>query len=283
VLFTILSGLLAAGCASKPIAAPTRVETPEQKHARAAAEIQADPVKFMRQTADRVAKMEQYHVTFYRQERNGIPPQLGPMEEIQASLRKQPFSVKFAWESQDMPYFESVYVQGQNNNMLIVRERKGALPFLPPMVRIVDVMFPVKIGKSKNPITDFGFAQLMQRSLLPFDDPDIVKVMTIKYEGLVNVEPLNRPVYYLRIDRPRTKSIVYTRQDLYFDADTLLPAGTDLYLPGGVLDVRYRYKDVDANMHFTDADFRLSKNHPAQPATTTAPAKKGKYPSPADL
>lgn len=246
---------------------PSRIETPEQRHARMACEIQADPVKFLRQVACRTAGMEQYRCTFYRQERGGLPPRLGAMEEIRAGFRKQPFGVKFVWDDENMPYYESVYAQGENSNKLIVRERKGALPFVPPMVRVMDVMFPVKLGKSKNPITDFGLARLMQRTLLPFDDPNVVKVMTVKYQGLVTLDPIGRPSHHLRIDRPKTKITNYTRQDLYFDADTLLPDGTDLYLPNEVLDVRYRYTDVDTNVQLADTDFRLSKAHPAQPAT----------------
>lgn len=264
---SLMMSAILVGCApkAKAVAPPARIETPEKRHVRTADEIKANPVKFLRQVADRVAAMEHYRCTFYRQERTGLPPKLGEMEEIQASFRKQPFSVKFVWESADMPYYESVYVEGENNNMLVVRERKGALPFVPAMVRSLDVMFPVKIGKSKNPITDFGFDRLLKRTLLPFDDPEVVKVMTIQYQGLVTLDPINRPSYYLRIDRPKSKDINYTRQDLYFDAETLLPNGTDLYLPGDVLDVRYRYNNVDEKVTFADADFRLSKGHPVKP------------------
>ncbi len=237
------------------------------RHAQEGERIAADPVGFLREVEARVSKMKQYSLVFYRQERGGLPPHMGPMEKIQALFRADPFSVKFTWLEESSPYYESVYVQGQNDNKLLVRERKGALPFLPPTVRAMDVMFPVKIGKSKNPITDFGLARLMKRTLLPFNDPKMARVMTIKYEGVVNLDPFNRPAYYLRIEHPKMPDMVYTRQDLYIDAKTLLPSGTDLYLPGDVLDVRYRYNKVDTNVKLTDADFRLSKNHPgSQPA-----------------
>jgi hypothetical protein len=261
------------GCAPPaPVAPVKRVETPQERHARDGERIAADPVGFLREVNRNVASLQQYRLTFYRQERTGLPPQLGPMERMRVAFRQTPFSVKLDWDDENMPYYESVYMEGQNRNQVVVRERKGALPFLPRMVRSVDIMLPVKLGKSKNPITDFGLKRMVQRTLLPFDNPEVAKVMTIQYKGLIVLEPINRTVHYIRIDRPRMEGFQYTHQDVYFDAETLLPAGTDLYLPNDVLDVRYRYTDVNTDVRLTDADFRLSKDHPAE-ATKPATAK----------
>lgn len=267
-----LSALALIGCGQpqtqRPAAqAPKQIESPEDRHAAQGEKIAADPVAFLREVAQRTVKLEQYRLKFYRQERLGFPAQLGQAEEIDALFRQKPFSVKFTWDSEDAQLYESTYVRGQNNDQLILRERKGAFPFVPPTVRVMDIMFPVKIGKSKNPVTDFGLQRIMERSLLPFDDPQVAKVMTIAYQGVVNLEPMNRPTYHVRIDRPKTPGLRYTHQDLYFDVETLLPAGTDLYLPGDVLDARYRYTDVQTDVQLTDADFRLSKDHP-EPAKT---------------
>jgi hypothetical protein len=269
--------VLFTGCAAPekapPVAQPPeQIVSPEERYARDGERIAANPVAFLREVAERTSQLGEYRLTFYRQERTGLPPQLGPMEQIQAAFRKEPFSVKFEWADETMPYYESVYVKGENKNQMIVRERKGALPFLPPTIRNIDVMFPVKIGKSKNPITDFGLERIMQRTLLPFETPQIAEVMTIEYKGVVSLQPIERPAHYLRIDRPKVPGLAYTRQDFYIDAETLLPAGTDLYLPGDVLDARYRYADVNTDVDFNNADFRLSKG---QPGSKPAPAAAG--------
>jgi len=179
------------------------------------------------------------------------------MEQTRASFRKEPFSVKFTWDDPDSEYSESLYVQGRNNNKLIVVPRKGLFG-LQPRPLYLDPMDPVKWAKSKNPITDFGLAQITRRTLAPFDDPDVARVMTIEYQGVVNLEPTGRPAHYLLIQRPAMKDIRYTRQDFYIDAATLLPAGTDLYLPGGELDARYRYSDVNTGVQLSESDFQLS-------------------------
>lgn len=264
--FAALLPLIAAGgCASggrsaATAATPEQLNTPEARYAAEGEKIKVEPVAYLRKVFASVDALNHYNLMFYRQERLG--GKLRPMEEIRATFRKTPFSVKFVWEDPDADYFESVYVEGQNRGRLIIRERKGALPLLPPTIRQLKPMEPVKLGRARNPITDFGLAQITRRTILPFDDPAVRSQMTIRYEGLVNLDPRNRPAHLLRIERPPMPGMQYTRQDFFIDAETLLPAGTDLYLPGGDLDARYRYADVDPQVQTTDADFRLSKNHP---------------------
>ena len=76
-------------------------------------------------------------------------------------------------------------------------------------------------------------------------------------EGVVNLDPMNRPAHHLHVERPAAPDVQYTRQELYFDTETLLPAGTDLYLPDGKLDAKYRYSDVNTKVQLTDAHFRI--------------------------
>ncbi|UCD27365.1 MAG: DUF1571 domain-containing protein [Planctomycetota bacterium] len=240
---------------------PERMSEYPKRYVKEGQRIQADPVSYIKNMYARCEALEQYRLMFYRQERLGLFGRMGPMEEIRACFRRDPFSVKFEWDDPERDYYESVYVAGENNDKLIVRERKGLLGFA-PQVRVVNLSDPVIWGKSKNPVTDFGLAQVTRRTLLPFEDPEVAAVMTIKYAGLVELGPKSGPAHYLLIERPKTEGLRYTRQDFYIDAETGLPAGTDLWLPSGKLDARYRYSEVDTKATFTDADFRLSKDHP---------------------
>jgi hypothetical protein len=260
-------GGLAGGCVQPAKPEVKMAATIPARYAGQARIIQADPVGFLRQVADRCDKLQQYRMTFYRQERVGALVQsLSPMEQIRAAFRKEPFSVKFEWESPDSDFYESVYVAGQNDNKLLIRERKGIFPF-PPQVRAIDPALPAKLGKARNPITDFGLARVTRRTLLPFDDAALAKVMTLQYEGVTNLEPTGRPAHHLHIERPPTPGYAYVRQDFYIDADTLLPAGTDLWLKNGDLGARYRYADIQTEVKLTDADFLLAQDHPAHTAS----------------
>jgi len=256
ILLSAALGMIGLVGCGDTVAAPRREVSVENHFARESRRIAADPTGYLRQLARRCETLEQYRLTFHRQERLGLIPALQPMEEIEAIYRRQPHSVKFLWHDPEDPYCQAVYVQGLNDDKLLIRERKGIL-FMPPQVRVLDVEIPVQLGRSKNPITAFGLEQLVNRTLAPFDDPALKDVMTITYEGVVPLEPTGRPAHHLRITRPPTPGYRYTQQDFYVDAETGWPAGTDLWLENGQLDARYRYSDVDTNVTLTDEDFEL--------------------------
>jgi hypothetical protein len=221
-----------------------------------------EPVAALRDIYERCRELDEYTLTFYRQERLGLlVAKMQPLEEIHAKYRSDPFSVKFTWDSEEAQLYESTFVEGENLDKLIVRERKGVFPF-PPQVRVMDPQFTVQIGKSKNPITFFGLAQMMRRTLEPFDNQETAEIMTVTYEGLTDLEITGQSAHYVKITRPKTPGLDYTRQDFYIDAETQLPAGTDLYLPDGKLDARYRYANVNTDVSLTDADFRMDEDHP---------------------
>ena len=257
--------LAATGCGRDAVVkGPTRIDAPEGRYASEGERIAADPVACLHELAERCDALEQYRLMFYRQERLGlISPKLGPMEEIRAAFRKEPFSIKFEWDDPERDYYESVYVAGQNDDKLIARERHGLFPF-PAQVRQVKLTDPVTWGRAKNPVTDFGLARLTQRIALLFRAPDLTDRINATYQGLVEIEPIHRPAHHLLIEQTPTAGYTHTRRNFYIDADTLLPAGVDLYLESGQLDARYRYADIDTQVTLTDADFRLSKDHPEE-------------------
>jgi hypothetical protein len=218
--------------------------------------LEADPVACLREILTRSNALPQYRLTFYRRERLG--GRLRPQEQIRALFRKEPFSVKFTWDDPAADYYESIYVASQNDSKLIVRERKSALPLLPPTVRKVDPAAAVEFGRALHPVTDFGLASIVRRTLAPLEDPQARPHITIRYMGLVNLDPQNTAVHHLRIERPPTPGVSYIAQDFYIDVRTRLPAGTDLYQPDGQLAASYRYADLDTGANLTDADFQLS-------------------------
>lgn len=261
--FALLVATLAAGCIQPrptnapepqvPASAPVILDA---RYAETARQIQADPVGFMRDVGARSEALDQYRLTFYRQERFG--GRLRDMEKIDAFFRKSPFSVKFVWPDPGADYYESVYVAGENDNRLVVRERKGALPLLPPTTRRIKPEDSVTFGRSKNPITDFGLARVTQRTLIALNDPELARDTAVRYLGMIHLDPQNRPAFVLRVERPPHPQLQYTRNEFYIDAETLLPAGVDLYLPDGELDARYRYADLKTEVNLTAGDFRIT-------------------------
>ena len=90
-----LAGLI--GCA--PQATAGRIQTSGKPAPRLTPEgerIKADPIAYLRRLSDRCEALEQYSLTFYRQERVGSVVQaLAPMEQVEALFRKMLFRLIF--------------------------------------------------------------------------------------------------------------------------------------------------------------------------------------------
>ena len=256
-----LAVICASGCATpaKRIDQETTTRTRDKSVGHSS--IAEDPISYLRDVQLRCDALEQYRVTFHRQERLGLFQRLSEYERIQATFRREPLSIRFEWPDEKADFYECVYVAGANDDKLVVRERHGWMG-LAPQVRVVDTADPVKWGCSLSPITEFGLGKLIQKTLLPYDDPDIAAVTTTTYLGLASLDDIEGDVHHIRIERPKIKSMRYVQQDIYVYADTGLPAGSDLYTASDRLAARYRYVDIDPNAQFTDTDFRLSQDHP---------------------
>lgn len=266
VILIICSMPLISGCGGND-RKPTRINSASPHQQTYGERLQADPVGELNTLLDRCEKFGQYRMTFYRQERLGsIVKALRPTETIRATFRAEPYSVRFEWLDKDSSYYESVYVEGLYDNKLLVRERKGIFPF-PPQVRQIDVDLPAKLGQSINPITSFGLAQTTRRIAQLFDEVDLAGALTIRYEGIVDLEPMHRPAHCLRITQTPVEGWHHTLREFYIDAETRLPAGVDLWLDEKTLEARYRYADIDPDVSLSDTDFRLSKDHPTTQET----------------
>jgi hypothetical protein len=105
-------------------------------------------------------------------------------------------------------------------------------------------------------------SRMLARSLEPIEDPELHDDIRFEYVGVIEAEIVRRAVHQLATHRPVRGTWVHARQDLYIDAETTLPAGTDLWLESGDLDGRYRYTDFDLDPTFEAQTFRLDEGHP---------------------
>ncbi len=230
-----------------------------QAHAgRDAAQLRTDPVRFLRDTLARCQRLHQYELTFFRQERLGLLlKSFQPLEKMRVRFRDEPFSVKFVWLSEGGPYLQSAYVRGCNDGRILVLERKGLLG-LPPAVRAYDVLDPVRWQKARNPVTDFGLARMLERTLAKLDEADQFAELEVSYQGLVRMEVISRDAHHVEIHYPPADPFPHPKQDLFIDASSRLPAGTYLWLPNDQLDAMYLYADVDTFVELTDEDFAIA-------------------------
>ena len=102
-----------------------------------------------------LSKQAGYTATFLKQER--IQDRLGLAEEMRIALRHAPFSVRLDWPDSGQ---RVVYVDGQNENLLLVRlggakRLFGTLKLDPHSDRVMET--------ARHPITEFGLLNLADR------------------------------------------------------------------------------------------------------------------------
>jgi len=218
-----------------------------------------DPLTYLHRVRERAKALGGFEATFYRQERIGWPiPRLSRLEHIRAWFRAEPFSVKFRWLNPDSDYVEAAYIAGRNDGRLTLLPRRGLLPGFPPKPIHCAPEVPVRLHRARNPITDFGPARLMERTLSKIEQAERLGGATVHYLGLARNELLPRPVHRFRIEYPAAPQFTCPVQDLLVDPKTQLPAGTFLWRADGQLDMMYVYTDIVPRDDLTDADFAIT-------------------------
>jgi hypothetical protein len=223
-----------------------------EANARAEA-VRRDPVAYLRQVAENCRTLEQYTLTFTRQERRGLFKLLYGPERIACWFRREPFSIRMKWLDPEVKYGESTYVEGEHDNKVRFVPRHGLFG-LPPSITEVNLQTPVIWGESKYPLTTFGLERLMRRTLNTMAEAG--DEVALKYMGLVKLNRGDRIVHHLRLEyAPKLHETPI--QDLYIDAQTDLPAATVLKYSSGRLDAAYIYEDLNPDVAFSDQDFLL--------------------------
>lgn len=269
------------GCSSQrereiePRHGPVKKVLPAEAEVRAE-KVRRDPLAYLHVVADNCGALRQYTLLFVRYERRGLFQQLYGPEHIRCWFRRQPFSIKMNWLDTSLKYYESAYIQGENNNKVLFITRWWVPPLVPPPgINKVDLQTPVTWGESKRPLTDFGLERLMERTLTSLEQAGEDVVVT--YQGLMSLAETDTTVHHLHLAYPESQFRVPI-QELYVDVQTDLPVGTVLKYASGRIDAAYFYERIDTHVKLTNADFKLNTETlppraPAEPeATTSQPA-----------
>lgn len=202
--------------------------------------LNSDPMAYLRDVARRAATLEQYQVTFVRQERLGAIPTLHAVERINAWFRAQPFSVKFEWQDDDSEFRQAAYVAGSEKDKVLLLRRMGLFGMKLGVERY-NPQDSVTFGKTRNPVTDFGLDRMMQRTLKRLEDAKHFGGANVRYLGVETLE--GTPAYHLRSEFPAEDQYPNKRTDMYVERSSNLPLGVYLWLPNGDLDAMYLYLD----------------------------------------
>ncbi len=240
----LCAALLLAGCsathtpASQPKVHASSSQSAATQPVRSAA---LDPMRLLQDACARCDALDGYQIVFHRQERRGLlAARLCDWEDLKVSFRKQPTSIKMAWLNPDSEYVEAVYIDGANDGKVTVLARKGFFG-LPAAPVSVPPEMAVTMGKSLRPITDFGLAAMLRRTLSHVEQAAQSGGATVTYEGQTTVEKLGTRAHHIVVRYPEGFTRA-AKQDIYISVDTGFPAGTFLWLPNGDLFAAYLYE-----------------------------------------
>jgi hypothetical protein len=270
-LWLIVTSLASAtGCAAKrtiaPVTGPLKGITFAEVDARAET-VRRDPLQYLHEVAAKCRALEQYTVNFTRQERRGLVfKSLREPEHITCKFRRQPFSIYMKWLDPDIKYGESTFVEGQQDDKVRFVPRRGLFG-LPPKITRVDLQTPVTWGEANYPLTEFGLARMMERTLANVERAG--DDLAISYCGLTKLSEYGGVVHYLQLDFPPSQHKAPV-QELFIDVETDLPVCTRILYSSGKLEAAYVWADVNPNITLTDDDFLLEAERAQRDQETRA-------------
>ncbi len=245
--------------------------------------IEADPLAYLHRSLEATRKLKSFTTTFLRQERLGLFKQLHPAETIFAEYRDEPYSVRFTWQDPDSEYYQCVYVEGRDDNKVLLLTRHG--PFgLPPSVGRWDPRLGVTFAKTRNPITDFGPRRMMERTLDRIEKARPHGPVKIRLIGLTEIGRSRERCFHLEIRYPKGDRYACKLHDLFINTKTNIPVASRLWLPGksersdDTLDAQYIYSDIHASDAMTDANFVIDTDRPPAPHTADRKPEHGPTP-----
>jgi hypothetical protein len=214
----------------------------------------ADPVEFLQKCLDRYdqQKIQGYTDNFIKQER--LAGKLQEREEIEVTFREQPHSVFMHWVKGQKRADNVLYVEGENNGMMLAHPAGLAGSFVKVVAR--DPEGEEAKASGRYSLKVFGLRNTAERSLKSWKTAKEKGTSRISYLGVRKVFEIgDKPCYTLRrvCDQPEEDGV--SEITIYIDKETWLRAGTVLKSEDGKLMGEYLFRDVHLNPEFKPNQF----------------------------
>jgi len=193
---------------------------------------------------------------FSKEERiNGIAK---PEQVIEVKHMVSPFSVAMAWIKNPPIGDRVLYVEGKNDNQMMVRPKSPLFQALTGGAVLRKPDGPEAMRNTLRPVSMFGFGRGMESLLEVYKEAKSQGDLTTAFGGFADVAGQKCVVLirYLpaKNDYPAYKTLIYV------DVDHLIPVCIEAYDWDENLQCRYMYRDLKFNVGLTDDDFTPEAN-----------------------
>ncbi|MCP4712875.1 MAG: DUF1571 domain-containing protein [Planctomycetes bacterium] len=193
-------------------------------------------------------RVRDYTATFYKQER--IKGKLKKTELINVMFREKPFSLFMKWEKNAGKIDKLLYVEGQNNNQMLVHPT-GLFSGLKSVKR--DPCDKEVKSTCLCTCDEFGFYRSMKNLLSEYQTAQKNGDLKIKYLGEKKIQ--GHRCLILERTLPNKKQYPNARLIMEFDVECLLPVTLTCYDWKGKLIAKYSFKDLKFNVGLTSNKF----------------------------
>ncbi|QVL32494.1 DUF1571 domain-containing protein [Telmatocola sphagniphila] len=197
------------------------------------------------------AEVQDYTCVMTKQERLG--GKVRPVEIIRCAYREKPYSVLMKWEAGDSKAISSLFVQGENNDELIVLPK--LLGFIKKTVSRSPSHPDVK-DASRYSVFEFGIAKGQERTYAAWKAAQQAGLLNVEFLGERPIPELeNRPCYVIHrmVNPPEEDGM--TDLTIYIDKETWLQTGSILTANGNLIG-SYFFNDVKTNQKLGKDDFK---------------------------
>jgi Protein of unknown function (DUF1571) len=206
------------------------------------------PIRFLQTCLRRhIREVKGYHALLAKHERLA-GNLLGP-EVIRVSFREKPHSVLMQWLEGARLAGAVLYVQGENNNLALVRPAG-----LASLIGIVE-RNPVSeeaLQNSRYTLPDFGIRIGAERTLAAWVDAEKRGQLQVEYRGIRPIPELNNRLCHVlhRTSDPRLDDEGVAHLTIYIDQENWMQIGSVLRGAKGELIAEYYFRDLQLNPTF---------------------------------
>jgi hypothetical protein len=224
-----------------------------QQESRALEELAKEkPVEFLERCLSRYEKEVQgYRCIFDKHER--VDGKMRPKkEQLLVHFREKPFSVHMEWLKGEDKAIRTLYVDGENDNLLMARVFFKFGPIFHKKVDAPDVK-----TTSRFPITQFGMYIGAKDTLYHMQAAEKAGTLHVRYEGIIPVKELGNRLCYKFVRTPYNppEGDGVNELTIYIDQVTHMQTGSVLKDSEGKLIAEYFFHDIHLNPTFTEKQF----------------------------